>query len=94
MKHKKLIMIPAVIVIVIIAFGAYFSVAIFKEGKASQVPRFEVGTHKGAEFCAECHEEIYYQWSKTSSHSVSTNLATYDVWMKKLESKAMSVEKR
>ena len=41
MKHKKLIVIPAAVVIVIIAFGAYFSVAIFKEGKASQVPRFE-----------------------------------------------------
>lgn len=86
MKHKKLIMIPAVVVILIIAFGTYFSVAIFKEGKASQVPRFEVGTHKGAEFCAECHEEIYDQWSKTSSHSVSTTLETYDVWIEKLES--------
>jgi hypothetical protein len=77
MKHKYLTLVPAVLVVVIIAFGTYFTVTIFKEGKASQVPRFEVGAHEGAEFCAECHEEIYDQWSKTSSHSISTTLETY-----------------
>lgn len=86
MKHKKLILIPAVIIIVIVAFGTYFIATLFREGKASQIPRFEVGTHKGAKFCAECHEEIYDQWSKTSSHSVSTTLETYHVWIRKLKS--------
>ena len=66
--------------------GAYFTAALFKEGKASQVPRFEAGTHKGAEFCAECHEEIFDQWSRTSAHSISTTLETYDVWIDKLKS--------
>ena len=86
MKHKKLILIPAVVVIVIIAFGTYFITTLFKEGKASQIPRFEVGTHEGAEFCAECHEEIYDQWSKTSSHFISTTNESYHVWIGKLNS--------
>jgi hypothetical protein len=79
-------LIPAVVAFAVLAFGVYFTATLFKEGKASQVARFEVGTHKGAEFCAECHEEIYDQWSKTSSHSVSTTLETYDVWIDKLKS--------
>jgi hypothetical protein len=86
MKHKKLILIPAVIVIVIIAFGTYFIATLFREGRASQIPRFEVGTHKGAGFCAECHEEIYDQWSKTSSHFISTTNESYYVWIRKLKS--------
>ncbi|MHA2062111.1 MAG: hypothetical protein ACW963_07475, partial [Candidatus Sifarchaeia archaeon] len=86
MKHKKLILIPFVVVIAIIVFGTYFITTLFKEGKASQIPRFEVGTHEGAEFCAECHEEIYDQWSKTSSHFISTTIESYHMWIEKLNS--------
>lgn len=85
MKHKKLILIPAVIVILIVAFVTFFMVKLFREGRASQIPRYEIGAHKGAEFCAECHQEIYDQWSQTSSHFISTTNESYHTWIEKLE---------
>jgi hypothetical protein len=83
---KTIIIIASASTIVIIALGTFFVATLFKKGKASQIPRFEVGAHKGAESCAECHQEIYDQWSKTSSHFISTTKETYHVWIKKLES--------
>jgi hypothetical protein len=83
---KTVIVIATVFTLVILAFGTFFIVTLFKEGKASQIPRFEVGTREGAEFCAECHEDIYDQWSKTSSHYISTTIESYQVWIDKLNS--------
>ena len=34
--------------------------------------RYELGEHRGAEFCATCHAEIYAQWRNNSRHAVST----------------------
>jgi len=34
--------------------------------------RYELGEHKGAEFCGTCHQEIYSQWRNHSRHAIST----------------------
>lgn len=35
-------------------------------------PRYEVGSHAGAKFCATCHKAIYDEWSENSRHAVAT----------------------
>jgi len=45
---------------------------IYSEVQALKAPRFEQGLHKGALFCAECHREIYDEWSKRSLHALAT----------------------
>jgi hypothetical protein len=57
MKHKKLLLIPAVIVIGMGAFGTYFVYSLFQAGEESRIPNYEVGEHRGAEYCASCHRK-------------------------------------
>ncbi len=40
-----------------------------KDIRSLDNPRYEPGEQKGAQSCAECHQEIYDQWSKNSSHA-------------------------
>jgi hypothetical protein len=44
----------------------------YKSMQAIKEPRYEVGEHKGAQFCAPCHREAYDQWSRNSRHAVAT----------------------
>ena len=44
----------------------------YKNMQEIKIPRYEVGEHRGAQFCATCHHEIYDQWSENSRHAVAT----------------------
>jgi hypothetical protein len=35
-------------------------------------PRYELGEHRGAEFCGTCHVQIYAEWQTNSRHALST----------------------
>lgn len=74
MTSKKWI----IIVITVIAFTLIYAVA-FGKGVREEVetPRYEVGEYAGAETCRNCHEEIYDQWAKNSSHAVATTRETF-----------------
>ena len=50
---------------------------IYRETQALKQPKYEVGKHKGAKFCATCHQEIYAQWSKNSRHAVATTAKSF-----------------
>jgi hypothetical protein len=45
---------------------------VYGEAQALKVPRYEQGEQKGALFCAQCHREIYDQWSTSSLHASAT----------------------
>jgi hypothetical protein len=53
-------------------FLAVTSCDMYKEIQGMKEPLYEVGEHKGARYCAECHEDIYNQWSQNSAHAVAT----------------------
>jgi hypothetical protein len=61
----------------LLVFFASFAVYVFRARQSEEVafmnePRYELGEHKGAEFCGACHQEIYSQWRNNSRHAVST----------------------
>ena len=35
-------------------------------------PRYELGEHRGAEFCGTCHAQIFAQWRDRSRHAIAT----------------------
>ncbi|MEE8400893.1 MAG: multiheme c-type cytochrome, partial [Candidatus Hydrothermarchaeaceae archaeon] len=72
MENRKLIFFALLIVFLIVTVGAVASSGMYKDLQAGKEPRYEVGEHKGAKFCASCHPEIYDQWSKNSRHAVAT----------------------
>lgn len=49
----------------------------YNETQALKQPKYEVGKHKGAKFCATCHQEIYKQWSTNSRHAVATTARSF-----------------
>ena len=53
-------------------FPVLTSCKMYKEMQEIKEPRYEVGEHRGALFCAACHKEIYNQWSENSRHAVAT----------------------
>ena len=40
-------------------------------------PHYEIGPHKGAKYCAECHEGLYEQWLHNSRHAVATSATSF-----------------
>ena len=50
---------------------------LYDEMQALKKPRYELGEHKGAEFCANCHQEIYDQWAKSSRHVTATTTQSF-----------------
>ena len=47
------------------------------ELRTLRTPRFEVGTHAGAEVCGQCHQQIFEQWSTRSRHARATSGAHF-----------------
>jgi len=46
---------------------------VISEVQAINIPRYEQGEHKGAKYCATCHQEIYNQWLEFSRHAIATS---------------------
>jgi hypothetical protein len=53
------------------------SCTIYKEMQEMKKPRYEVGEHKGAKFCANCHQEIYDEWLHNSRHARATTSESF-----------------
>ncbi len=47
------------------------SCALIGRIKEDRTPKYEDGPLTSAKICAECHEEIYEQWSQNSGHAVA-----------------------
>ncbi len=65
----------ALAVLVVIILGLVLLIINSEDYKAMaemKIPKYEVGEHRGAKFCAECHEGIYKEWLSHSRHAVAT----------------------
>jgi Cytochrome c7 and related cytochrome c len=60
-------------IVLIFALCFLTACAMMKERRAMNTPRYEVGVKKGARTCAQCHQEIYDQWFRNSSHALALN---------------------
>ena len=60
-----------------IALFGSTSCSMYNEMQAMKKPRYEVGEQRGAKFCAECHEEIYQEWSENSRHAQATTAESF-----------------
>jgi hypothetical protein len=49
----------------------------YQEIQEMKKPRYEVGEHEGAEYCSDCHLEIYEEWLNNSRHAVATTDEAY-----------------
>lgn len=56
----------------LILLATFTSCTMYDEIQEMKKPNYEVGQHRGAEFCAECHSDIYEEWSTNSRHAVAT----------------------
>lgn len=63
--------------VLIIAISLTTSCTMYEEVQKMKEPRYEAGIHKGAKFCAECHEEIYNQWKAKSRHAIATTAKSF-----------------
>jgi hypothetical protein len=80
-----LLIIPLVVIIALGAFGTFFVYSLFKVGAELRIPNYEVGEHRGAEYCGACHKKIYNQWRENSAHAISTTGEGFLVWKEKVE---------
>jgi hypothetical protein len=85
MKHKKLIVFSLFFVLLVMMVGVFAFNTIIKMGEESRIPNYEVGEHRGAEFCGICHPQIYLEWKDNSPHAISTTGDGFLVWKEKLE---------
>ena len=69
--------------LIVSAYPAYTAMQVMKE------PRYEIGAHKGAEFCGSCHQEIYSQWRDHSRHAVATTAASFHDFKNKFKDNFM-----
>lgn len=69
MAARRALTWAGVMLISIIGIFLWFMISEMKEMTA---PRFQTGAQVGAEFCAQCHEEIYREWSENSRHALAT----------------------
>jgi len=60
-----------------ISLWSITSCSMYNEIQAMKQPRYEVGEQRGAKFCAECHEEIYKEWSGNSRHAQATTAKSF-----------------
>lgn len=74
MNKKRLIFVALLTTfLIVISWVLYKEIQpMYKEIQEMKKPLYEVGEHKGAKFCADCHEEIYDQWLTKSRHAVAT----------------------
>ena len=74
-------------VLVVLAFlvllFTFSSCTTYREMQEMKEPRYEVGEHKGAEYCSECHSGIYEEWLNNSRHAVATTDEAYHSMLNK-----------
>lgn len=80
-----MLIILLVVVVAVGAFGTFAVYSLFKAGEESRIPNYEVGEHRGAEYCSACHRKIYNEWKQNSAHAISTTGEGFLVWKDKLE---------
>lgn len=69
MKARRALTWAGVLLILVISIGLWL---VFGEMKEMTALRYEAGEQVGAEVCAQCHEEIYQEWSENSRHAQAT----------------------
>jgi len=67
----------------LLAFLVVWYWPVYSEVQAMKVHNYEQGEHKGALFCAQCHREIYDQWSARSLHAVATTSESFKDYLGK-----------
>ena len=79
MSSKKVAIVTITItLILLLSWWMYKEVSpLYNEMQALKTPRYELGEHKGAEFCASCHQAIYDQWAKSSRHVIATTAQSF-----------------
>ena len=58
---------------------------VYSDVQAMKVSRYEQGEHNGVRFCAQCHREIYNDWSTRSLHAVATNGESFKDYLGKFK---------
>ncbi|MFQ5864927.1 MAG: multiheme c-type cytochrome [bacterium] len=89
MGKKILILFAVLTTFVIVAFGFIYLRPMYHFFQAAKKPRYEVGEHKGAQFCADCHQEIYDQWLQNSVHAEATTNTRFLDYKNKITSNFM-----
>lgn len=77
--HTRLYNALAFLVLLLI----FSSCTMYQEMQEMKKPRYEVGEHAGAEYCSDCHPEIYEEWVSNSRHAVATTDAAYHSMLNK-----------
>lgn len=72
MNKRRLIFIALLTPLVIAILATLGLIYLRKEMRAGIIPAYEVGEHRGAEFCGTCHQEIYDQWVLNGRHKEAT----------------------
>lgn len=72
-------------IILLIVFFAAWHWHVYSDVQAMKAPRYEQGVHKGALFCAQCHLEIYDEWSTRSLHAVATTGDSFKDYLAKFK---------
>lgn len=62
----------AITLISLLVFFVAWHWHVYSDVQALKTPRYEQGEHKGALYCAQCHREIYDEWSTRSLHALAT----------------------
>jgi hypothetical protein len=71
---KKILLVPSLVVLLLMVLSMGYAL---RERNSEAVafmnePRYELGEHKGAEFCGTCHAQVYAEWQTNSRHAIST----------------------
>ncbi len=77
-------------VICLIVCFIFSSCAGLKKMNEMKKAKYEIGEHKGAKYCAECHEKIYNQWLKFSRHAIAVKGNTFNEGKKKIKNDFIS----
>ena len=75
---KKISIGVLVIILIGIAVIIVNFYPMYKEMQVMKMPKYEIGKHKGAKFCSQCHQDIYEQWSKNSRHATAHGESFHD----------------
>lgn len=70
MGKKRAIFIALLTTFLLVASG--FVYLVYRDLQEAKIPHYEVGEQKGTQFCVQCHQKIYDQWSQNSSHALAT----------------------
>ncbi len=72
MKSPALLKALIALVLILIALFSYKGVPMINEISSVKKPNYEVGKQLGSIKCAQCHPQIYSQWSDNSAHAEAT----------------------